>query len=463
MSSGKTGIVAIVHHVDTEGPLREPIAATFQRLESLFGVRVEGPQNKDTLDRLRSESLPEIPMAIRGEVAEVFSSHLLDYKESWPEIEEMLGRLLAPQFRMRVPDSFNGGWIYNWHVLDHAGFITNERSRDLGYLSIFNRYDELLSQYDSSGDEIHWHFHPIPFGRAAHMSATSYDNSAYELHQVLTRRLLEKCWFPRVNRAGFHSIRPDSSLFLEQWIPFDASNQSQDAAVSSQADAVNGRFGDWRGAPSDWSLYHPSVRDWRRPGGMNRVIARCLNLRTRFRNITEDEIDKAFARASRGHIVYVGVTNHDFREMSSEIIAFQDQLVTVAARWSGVPYRYLGAVGAFRLALGYSPHEVSENALAFELVMEGNVLRVRIAQGECFGPQPYLAIKTRDDRYLHDNFDQGRSDGEFLYTFDDLTIRLEAIEAIAVASNDRYGSCFIGRVTVAADQTVSAPEYVAHN
>ena len=29
-----------------------------------------------------------------------------------------------------------------------------------------------------------------------------------------------------VNRAGFHCERPDSHLFMEQWIPFDLSNMS---------------------------------------------------------------------------------------------------------------------------------------------------------------------------------------------------------------------------------------------
>ena len=61
--------------------------------------------------------------------------------------------------------------------------------------------------------------------KEAHRCATSYVNSP-ELYQILCRRIIEKKWFPSVNRAGFWAERPDSHLFLEQWIPFDISNMS---------------------------------------------------------------------------------------------------------------------------------------------------------------------------------------------------------------------------------------------
>ena len=32
-------------------------------------------------------------------------------------------------------------------------------------------------------------------------------------------------------------------------------------------------------------------------------------------------------------------------------------------------------------------------------------ITVKIHQGKIFGPQPFLAIRTRSNRYIHDNFD----------------------------------------------------------
>ena len=59
------------------------------------------------------------------------------------------------------------------------------------------------------------------------MSATSYSNSTDVLYEIITRRIIDNNWFPTVNRAGFHTVRRDSSVFLEEWIPFDYSNQAE--------------------------------------------------------------------------------------------------------------------------------------------------------------------------------------------------------------------------------------------
>ena len=64
---------------------------------------------------------------------------------------------------------------------------------------------------------------------------------------------------PSTYRPGFHTIRPDSNWFLEQWIPFDFSNQST-KNEGNQPDLIGGRWGDWRRAPNSWKPYHPSIR-----------------------------------------------------------------------------------------------------------------------------------------------------------------------------------------------------------
>ena len=39
--------------------------------------------------------------------------------------------------------------------------------------------------------------------------------------------------------------------------------------------------------------------------------------------------------------------------------------------------------------------------------LEGNELSVKTVKGKVFGPQPYLAVKTKSGRYIHDEFDFG--------------------------------------------------------
>ena len=437
------GTVYIVHHVDTEGPLYEPINGLFKRIEDTFRIKLHMEPAKKNLERILHGSINTIEKNILSEIRNICQPHLLNMKSNWSEIDEMLFRILSKEYRNILLDSYGGGWIYNWHIMDHVGFVTNERRRDLGYLNIFNHYEDILKQTGSAEDEIHWHFHPVSFFREAHIGATSYENSYNELHQILCRRLIEKNWFPIVNRAGFHSIRPDSNWFLEQWIPFDPSNQSINDNNTKQTDEKFGRYGDWQGAPDNWSLYHPDLYDWRMRGNLNRVVARALNLKTRFRNINEYEIKKAFLKAQKGDNVYLGIINHDFREMSVEIDEFREMLLLVSEKFPDIPFKFSPSVDAFRNVLGYSSEEVEKNKVEFDCSMHDNVLKVTITNGLPFGPQPYLAIKSKTGQYYHDNFDFGVFKKEYFYTFDRNTIELNKIDKIAVASNDKYGNSYI--------------------
>ncbi|WP_276367359.1 hypothetical protein [Chryseolinea sp. H1M3-3] len=443
--------VYIVHHIDTEGPLHEPMQEVFKRIETILGVSLNLFPSPQNLKKIQAGQLENVSNSIADAARAIADPHLLGFKSSWSEVDEMLYRMMSKDYRNSLRDSFGNGWIYNWHILDHVGFVTNERRRDLGYLNIFNHYEQILKETDSAQDELHWHFHPLPFFREAHIPATSYDNSFYELHQVMCRRLIEKHWFPRINRAGFHTVRPDSNFFLEQWIPFDASNQSMiEENEQVQKDAINGRFGDWKGAPSDWSVYHPDLYDWRKPGDLKRVIAKCLNLKTRFRNISQNELEIAFSKAQRENSgVYVGVTNHDFREMSVEIEAFYQLLSNVAKNYPDVKFQFSGALGAFRNVLGYSSTEIRKNRIMIEAEINEEVLKVEVVNGALFGSQPYLALKSSTGTYWHDNFDFGKPGKEFFYTFDRNTITLDALSTIAIAANDKYGNTSIVEIQLA--------------
>lgn len=454
-------IVYIVHHIDTEGPLHEPVQEVFKRIETILGVSLDLFPSQQNLKKIQAGQLENVSKSISDAAIAIADPHLLGFKSTWSEIDEMLYRIMSKDFRNSLQDSFGRGWIYNWHILDHVGFITNERRRDIGYLNIFNHYQQILKETDSHQDELHWHFHPVSFFREAHIPATSYDNSFYELHQVLCRRLIEKHWFPRINRAGFHTIRPDSNFFLEQWIPFDASNQSMiEENEQVQKDAINGRFGDWKGAPSDWSVYHPDLYDWRKPGNLKRVIAKCLNLKTRFRNISETELAIAFSKAQRENCaVYVGVTNHDFREMSVEIESFHALLSSVAKKYPEVKFQFSGALEAFRNVLGYSPTEIQSDRIEIKVEINNQVLFVNVVNGTLFGSQPYLALKSTTGTYWHDNLDFGKPGKEFFYTFDRNTISIDALNTIAIAANDKYGNTSIVDIRISNGSVIGTHPY----
>jgi len=438
-----SGTVYIVHHIDTEGPLWESIEELFARLKIIFGVELA--PTYENLGKLQ-QGIIDLPNGQKKELLVAVDPHTIGFKWNWGMIEEMLDRIMSSDYRNELPDSFGGGWIYNWHVMDHVGFVPeNPRHRDIGYHNIYDFYNNLIKIKNADADRIHWHFHPLSFYKQVHISATCYDNSMPVLHQILCRRLIDKSFFPVVNRAGFHTERIDSNFFLEQWIPFDCSNQSveDDSNPKFQKDVSNGRFGDWRGAPSDWSIYQPSLYDWRQKGNSNRYIARLLNMKARYRNINIDEMEKAFRNAASGENVYVGIANHDFREMSTEINEVRDMLKTASEKYPEVKFKYSESVEAFRNVIGFEKEVIEKNILELKVILKGNTLEVDTLNGEIFGPQPYLAFKTKSGDYFHDNFDFQIPKQSFSYIFDEYTLPLAKIEAIGIASNDKYGHTFI--------------------
>lgn len=442
MNSEGNKIVYVVHSVDTEGPLVESIEITFHRLDTILGIKLT--PSEETLKKIQNKELD-----LEGKeniAAQIFSPHLLDYNDSWEKLEKMLVEIMDPKFRKNIPDSFGNGWKFNWHCLDHVGYETNPVCRDLGHHKIFDHYKKMIEMTKSYQDSIHWHFHPMSFYREANRRGNSFFNS-FHLHDVLCRKIIERKWFPRVYRAGFHLERNDINLFLEQWIPFDISNQSvKDLSLEEgQIDQQKERFTDWRLAPDDWSVYHPSHDNYQLKGNCRRVIARCLNLLTRQTNINQEEVDKAFEHANKGLPTILGITNHDFRNMANEIIPFQKMLLKAKEKFPDVKFVYSEAIDAFRNVLYGEDHDFGKLLIdtSLEKSPKNWKLNIKLKEGKIFGPEPYLAIKTKSDRFFHENLDLVELDKEWSFTFDEDTIKPEDISAIGVASNDKYANTFV--------------------
>ncbi len=422
----------VVHAIDTEGPLYESLEATFERLEKIIGLKLE-PSRK-TLEQLRSK---ELDLGGKEDAAAlVVSPQLLNYNDSWDKVDAMLDEMLSPEYRQRYADPTGRGWVYNWFIVDHIGYDINPRRRDMGYHNIFDHYKSLLKETNSA-DEINWHFHPMSTYKEAHICATSYLRSPHLL-ETLARRIIDRGWFPSSFRPGFHAERPDAHWFLEQWLPFDFANQATQADVAAQQDVAGGRLGDWRRSPNDWSPYNPAHDDYQTAGNCRRTIFRCLNVGTRFKLLDEAEVERAFGRTARGKPTILAFTNHDFRDMRTDVAETYALIQKVAKRYPEVKWQNSGAKEAARAVLG------RENKREFKLDvrLERNQLEVK-ANHDSFGPQPFLAIKTHDKRYLTDNFDLQSPRRHWTYTFDADTVPLTSIESFGIASNDLNGSTHV--------------------
>jgi hypothetical protein len=307
-------LIHFVHCIDTEGPLDEDIYATFERLKSIFNIEL--PATKENLSALQNKQINF--GGLEDSIAKCFDPKLLKYNKNWSEISEMLNTAMSNTFRNKMIDDFGGGWVYSWHCMDHVGLSENPRHKDFGYGNVFRFYKSKIRETNSTNDEINWHFHPLSITRNPLHAATSYSNNLELIVNIISRRIIEDEWFPIVNRPGFHSERPDSHLFMEQWIPFDYANQYYELE-ENQPDLANGRFGDWTRSPKTWRGYHPDFHDYQKTGSCNRIIFRCLNIGTRLRQLKYSHLQEAYHEAKEFGNSIIAFADHDYRDIIPDV------------------------------------------------------------------------------------------------------------------------------------------------
>ena len=429
--------VYVVHCIDTEGPLHESVEATFDRLKSIFNLDLE-----PSIEMLRRLQAGEVDLGgLESAVRKVVDPHLLSYNNTWQKIDTMLEECLSEEFRTRVRDSFGSGWVYNWFCVDHVDYENNPRRRDMGYHNIFDHYRQLILASNSTRDGLHFHYHPHSFRKEAHHCATHWWASSDSLNQILSRRLIEKKWFPAAHRPGFHVIRPDSHWFLEQFIPFDYASQAMIPTKddTAQFGLMGGRLGDWRRAPVNWQPYHPAHDDYQLPGNCRRWVARCLNVGTRYKLITDDDVRQAFVEAREGRPVVLSFTNHDFRDMRPDIRVVLDMLMRVSRDFPDVPFKFSEALEAMRGALRLAPQPPCELDMSLTSIGDSTHVLEVSSETPTFGPQPWLALKTNAGTYHYDNFDIEIPSHRWQYVFDEETFPLTALDSIGVAANNATG------------------------
>ncbi len=441
------GTVYIVHAVDTEGPLYESLDATFERIYESFKIRLS--PTKKNLRKLRAK---EIDLGGAEDVVCDFvrEDQIGRYHGTWDQIDRMHETVLSKNWRGKLADSDGEPYVISWHCMDHVGFTNNPRRRAMGFHAVFEHYLQLLRKYDVPRDRIYWHFHPVSFSLAAHRIGRNYSFSNIH-NEILARRIIDHRWFPVANRPGGHIETYDINVWLEAWLPFDLANQNmaEDEGLKKLREAFGGLpggFGDWRGAPTDWRVYHPSLYDCRKEGNLKRWIARCLNINARYSTINHEELRSAFVEASTGRDVLVSVTNHDFRDMQAETESFVKMVLEVAADYPNVRFRWANVMEAFRAVLALPKKPPPQ----FDITLDERRLRLQTTR-EIWGVQPFLALYTHEGNYYHDNFIiDGNS--QWTYVFDENSIPFKALSHIGFACNNTVGD------TVVAVCSTDAPE-----
>ena len=377
----------VVHCVDTEGPLHESIAATFERLRAATGIEL--PPSPDILAKLQNR---ELDVAGReDEVAAFLSPRRLAYLSDWDEVEDMVAAVTAPEFRKRFADPQGNLYTFSWFIIDNVGYRDNPRRKALGFHAVWDRYMALL-EGSRENDSFGWHFHAVPVGNDALQYNSSWTNNDYH-EQSLARRLIERNWFPSLFRAGGNIVRNDLSFWLEQFVPFDWSRTAPRAGMGGP-----GEQEDWRGAPMTWRPYHPDFYDYRRPGAMRRWNFRCQEIDPAIGRLLDEDVEDAFRLVRGGETAILAFSTHDRRDMRPEIKAIWTQVKSASKSYPDVDWRFSNAHEAARDATGTD----AAPAPVFTLRRHGDTFHVSSDQ-PLFGPQPFLAIEEEAGVFFRDN------------------------------------------------------------
>jgi hypothetical protein len=423
-------ILHVVHCIDAEGPLTEDLYSTFQRINEVYKIKI-----KPSIKNLKKIQNKEINLGKYTEaISQMVSPKMLKYNNSWDDLKLMLKKIMSKKTRFATVDDFGFGWKFSWHCVDHL-IADNPRKKTVGYGKIFNFYKKIIK--NNNFDEINWHFHPKSLNNNPLAAATSYNNSMVTLIYCLTRRIIENKWFPVVNRPGFHSIRSDSNSFLEQWIPYDYSNQRH-SIKTNQIDLSFPRFGEWSRATKSWRGYHPDFQDYQKKGNLKRVIFRCLNLGTRFRNISEKNIIEAFKEAKIKNKAILAFASHDFRDFTNDLIWIKNKIEKIRKMFPTVKLKFSKASEA-----ASDLHSQNKKEIKIKLTIKKNKVLIKLTSGEIFGPQPFFAIKTKKKDFLHDNLDIVKPKKIWSYVLDKQTLERKYIEKIGIGCASLNGNYFV--------------------
>ncbi len=381
------GTVWVVHCVDTEGPLEEPLDATFHRINQRYGLSLT--PSFETLRRLQAQAID-----LGGKealVADFVAPSRLAYLSTWRELEEMVSRVTSPEIRNRYRDGEGNPYIFSWFIVDVVGYRDNPRRKAAGYHTVWDHYQRLLRN-SCHLDCLGWHFHTVPVGGHALEYNSSWTNNDHH-ERVLARRMLERHSFPALFRAGGTIERNDLSHWLEQFIPFDYS-----CCSVAGAGGRPGLMWDWRDAPTDWFPYHPDWYDYRRAGAMKRHLFRCIEISGYESCLSVDDVNEAFRVAASGRDVVLAYTNHDRRDMEPDMKRAVELIGGVAKEWSGVSWRFANAIEAAQRVLGLA----STPPPKFTFRTEGSVVWIE-SDRPLFGSIPFLTVEEEGEVFFRDN------------------------------------------------------------
>lgn len=258
-----------------------------------------------------------------------------EFYDNWPDIMASLHDLTSRRYE--YADSYGHPYHFEWFPLDFTGFRTNPKQRDTTPHAVYDRIRTLPMVWL---DGIGFHHHCPPVSGVGDEWADRWDPA--EANRQIRRRFEERGHRPRTFRAGGTIEDNALSGWLNRMFELDFSNR---VSERSYPDAPLAEF-NWFGAPARWGSYRPSADDFLTPGGMRRYIYRCIDLRSRYNEISDRHLVEAFTQAADEQrpsvLSFFSHDNRDMRPETKNVV----RMIRRASERHGIPWRSCTALEA---------------------------------------------------------------------------------------------------------------------
>lgn len=310
--------------------------------------------------------------------------------------DSQISKVMDREWRHQYRDSFGNLPRFTWFIMSHELFRHAVNGGGTRVYDALMRYEGSLNNF---GDEIAWHYHHADWtdfdgdGKWAWNQLTSFDGSEYThgtdieiAERALNSLLVERNFFPTAFRSGWVWENNDFSRWLERIIPFDFSAYPPNKNKSAVREPIRNQY-DWSEAPRDYSGYHPSHKNYQKPGGMRRWIFRSIAPNNR------REWASIFRAAANDGDQVLCYTGHSYDKLMEDIDSFLPPLLSMGDSL-GIRLVFTSASEAGAAIAGQAttePLELDMHRNGESLIVSANI--------ETFQKTPYCVLTDSAGSY----------------------------------------------------------------
>ena len=130
--------------------------------------------------------------------------------------------------------------------------------------------------------------------------------------------------------------------------------------------------------------------------------------------------------------------------MTEDLINFKKLLSEVKKKYPTVKIKFSGS------------HEAAKDLtrkkdlpINIKIYLKKNrLIVIKNSKRNLFGPQPFLSVKTKKNKYFHDNFDVIIPKKKWSYIFDEHTIPLKQVKSIGVGTAGEFGNFCVKNINL---------------